>query len=174
MVKLILGLSACLLGFLTCLNVRGTIQVGMKRPDFVLYDSENKQRSIAEFDGSYVVLYFFPKSGTPGCTKQACQVRDSFEDFEKNKVVVLGASYDSVTRLKKFKEEHNLPFILLSDENHKVAKLYGATSLLYFVPRRTTIVINPNGIICGIIPNAEPATHVKDIMQIIMNDLNKK
>ena len=106
------------------------LSVGNQAPDFSLQDQDNKTRTLHEFKGQYVVLYFYPKDNTPGCTKQACQLRDNFGEFKKQNIVVLGINYDSPSTHKEFAQQHNLPFTLLSDTNKKVAKQYGAKKLV--------------------------------------------
>ncbi len=146
------------------------LKVGNNAPDFLLRDQDKKMRSLSEFTGSYIVLYFYPADETPGCTKEACRIRDSFEDFKKNNIIVLGVSYDSPGSHQKFKAKHHLPFILLSDEKKEVATLYGAKRFLLPFPERKTFVIDPLGIICGIVPDVDISTHVRDVMDIIKKD----
>ena len=106
------------------------ISVGKKAPVISLPDSENKKRSLKEFLGKKVVLYFYPKDNTPGCTTESCDFRDAFPKFQKNDVIVIGISPDSVESHRKFKEKFSLPFILLSDEEKKVLeKLYRTNAL---------------------------------------------
>lgn len=143
------------------------LAVGAIAPDFSLPDQDKKVRSLKEFKGSYVVLYFYPKDETPGCTQEACQLRDDFSAFTTQGIVILGISYDSPESHKAFKEHHHLPFTLLSDSKKTVAKKYGAYQ--WFIPfaRRITYVINPHGVICGVIPNVDISTHASNILNII-------
>ncbi len=101
-------------------------EVGDKVPDFSLTADDGRQVSLSDFRGQKVVLYFYPKAGTPGCTKQACAVRDVYPRIENEGVVVIGISPDSPKALRKFRDEHDLPFVLLSDPDHEVAEAYGA------------------------------------------------
>jgi peroxiredoxin Q/BCP len=150
---------------------RGPLAIGSLAPDFSLLDQDKKLRSLSEFKQSYVVVYFYPADETPGCTKQACSIRDSFENFRTKNITVLGISYDSPEHHKKFKQKHNLPFVLLSDSDKKIAKIYGAKRVFFIpYPKRKTFVINPNGVICGILPDVEISTHVQDIFGVIEKD----
>lgn len=140
-------------------TITGTLAVGSIAPNFTLNDEQGNARTLEEFKGRRIVLYFYPMDDTPGCAKQACSIRDSYSLFEKNKIVVLGVSYGSVSSHKKFKVKYNLPFILLSDDKKMVAKMYEARSLWMFVPQRKTYLIDEQGIIKDIMNNVDPATH---------------
>ncbi len=102
------------------------LEVGAMAPDFTLVSDEGKQVSLSDYRGKRVVIYFYPKADTPGCTKQACAVRDAYADIDAQGAVVIGISPDGPEALVKFRAKHNLPFILLSDPDHKVAEAYGA------------------------------------------------
>lgn len=102
------------------------VEVGDKVPEFTLTADDGRQVSLSDFRGQKVVLYFYPKAGTPGCTKQACAVRDVYPRIENEGVAVIGISPDSPEALRKFRDEHDLPFVLLSDPDHEVAEAYGA------------------------------------------------
>jgi peroxiredoxin Q/BCP len=123
------------------------LKVGVKAPDFSLYDQNAVIHQLSDFIGEWVVLYFYPKDDTPVCTKQACAFRDQFEDFKEEGAVVIGISSDDRISHNKFVEKHNLPFVLLSDEDGVVRKEYGAKSLFGLIPSRITYVINPKGTI---------------------------
>ncbi len=144
-----------------------TLQPGTLAPDFSLQDHTGTVRTLSEFKGSYVVLYFYPKDDTPGCTKEACMIRDSYNDFETNGIVVLGVSKDSPASHVKFREKYELPFILLSDMDKSVINAYGADGLLF--NKRVTYIIDPNGIIAKIYPNVDPASHAMELLQDIKN-----
>ncbi|MFH1253978.1 MAG: peroxiredoxin [bacterium] len=147
------------------------LSVGEIAPDFSLPDQDNKIRSLSEFKGRYVVLYFYPKDNTPGCTKQACSLRDNFSEFEKRNIIVIGINYDSPKTHKKFKDANHLPFILLSDSSKAVAKKYGAKNWWFLpFPYRMTFVINPQGNICSILENVDVSTHTATILQIIQQE----
>lgn len=102
------------------------LKEGTIAPDFTLTADDGRQVSLADFRGRKVILYFYPKADTPGCTKQACALRDVYPDIDGQGAVVIGISPDPPEKLVKFREKHNLPFILLSDPDHKVAESYGA------------------------------------------------
>lgn len=142
----------------------GDSMMETQAPDFKAQDEQGAWRTLSEFRGNKVVLYFYPKDDTPGCTQQACSLRDSNEEFAENNMVVLGINYDSPASHKKFKEKYHLPFTLLSDPDGAIAKKYGATSLMYFVPRRVTFLIDEKGVIKKILDNVDPAHHAEDIL----------
>lgn len=143
------------------------VKVGDAAPLFTLPDETGASRSLASFKGRKIVLYFYPKDGTPGCTKEACELRNSFDQFKQHDIVVIGVSYDSPESHKKFKEQERLPFILLSDMKHEVAHMYGtdqhAMGNLYAL--RKSFLINEQGIIVYIIDNVTPETQTKDILR---------
>jgi peroxiredoxin Q/BCP len=143
------------------------LQPGTPAPEFSLQDHTGAMRTLSEFKGSYVVLYFYPKDDTPGCTKEACMIRDVYNDFETNGIIVLGVSKDSPESHVKFKEKYQLPFILLSDMNKSVIDAYGADGILF--NKRITYVIDPNGIIAKIYPNVDPAGHAIELLNDIKN-----
>lgn len=149
------------------------LTIGSIAPDFSLPDQDKKVRTLKEFRGSYVVLYFYPKDETPGCTKEACGLRDDFSAFTTQGIVILGVSYDSPASHKAFKENHHLSFTLLSDSDKTVAKKYGAYR--WFIPfaRRITYLINPQGIICAVIPRVDVSTHASQILTLITHDKEK-
>ena len=147
-----------------------TLEVGDKAPDFKTVDQEGKPVSLADFRGKKVVLYFYPKDDTPGCTKEACAFRDEFADFRRRKVEVLGVSTDNQKSHKKFAEKFKLPFRLLVDEDKKIVKDYGVwdkKSLygrLFFGTRRVTYLINEKGKIAAVWPKVKPAEHSGEIL----------
>ena len=138
-------------------------------------DQNGKIHNLSDYKGSWVVLYFYPKDDTPGCTKEACNFRDSLHELQKKGAVVLGISKDSVTSHKKFAEKYNLNFPLLSDENYGVIKLYKAWGVKKFMGRefegiiRTTYLIDPDGEIKKVYKNVNPTIHAGEIIK----DLNK-
>ncbi|MEN4041563.1 MAG: thioredoxin-dependent thiol peroxidase [Anaerolineaceae bacterium] len=142
-------------------------------PDFVLRDENGAPRSLADYRGKPVILYFYPKDDTPGCTTEACNFRDDYAAYENAGVVILGVSPDSPKSHKKFKEKYNLPFTLLADEDHKVAELYGVwgpKKLLgraYYGILRTTFLIDTNGNIKRIFENVKPADHSAEVLQAL-------
>ncbi len=142
-----------------------SLQPGAPAPEFTLADHTGKMRTLSEFKGSYVVLYFYPKDDTPGCTKEACMIRDSYNDFETNGIVVLGVSKDSPESHVAFREKYQLPFTLLSDPDKVTINAYGADGLLF--NKRITYVIDTNGVIVKIYPNVDPASHAIELVNDI-------
>jgi len=144
------------------------LTVGSAAPEFLLPDQDHRMRTLGEFKGKYIVLYFYPKDDTPGCRKQACQLRDNFSEFEKQDIVVLGINYDSPKSHKAFKDKYNLPFTLLSDTKKSVAKKYGAKNWFFIpIPYRMTFVIDPQGNITSILPSVDVATHAEKVLNVV-------
>src|SRR5947209_7657044 len=125
------------------------LELGQPAPDFELRDQDGRAVKLSDFRGQTVVVYFYPKAETPGCTKQACGVRDHRSDYAQAGVRVLGVSPDPVAKLKKFQENHALDFPLLSDEDHAVAEAYGVWAQksmygrTYFGNERSTFIVDP-------------------------------
>lgn len=146
------------------------IQADSSAPDFKLADETGKVRSLEEFRGKPVVLYFYPKDDTPGCTKEACSFRDDYAVYAKAGVVILGVSPDSSKSHAKFKDKYNLPFTLLADEGHKICELYGVWGLKkqygreYYGVLRTTFVIDSAGKIKRIFPKVKPDGHSAEVL----------
>ncbi len=145
-------------------------QPGKSAPLFTLPDQNGEEQSLAAHLGEWVVLYFYPKDDTPGCTKEACSFRDGYAELRKEGVVVFGMSAASVTRHLKFSEKFSLPFPLLSDEEKKVVERYGVWGMKKFMGReyegifRTTFLIDPNGIIAKVYENVKPDDHANTIL----------
>jgi peroxiredoxin Q/BCP len=143
---------------------------GEPAPDFSLKSDTGEEVSLADFRGKPVVLYFYPKDDTPGCTAQACGIRDTYTDFEAAGAVVLGVSPDSVKRHAKFREKYSLPFTLLADPEHEVAERYGVwgekryRGRTYMGINRTTFLISPDGAVAKVMPNVKPDTHADDVL----------
>jgi peroxiredoxin Q/BCP len=124
------------------------VKVGEEAPDFTLYDQDGESVSLGDFKGvNNVVLFFYPKDFSPGCTTQACSFRDSYEDFTDRGAVVIGVSSDSVESHKKFLDTYLLPFTLLSDPKGEVRSLYGATKAFGLLPGRYTFIIDKTGVV---------------------------
>ena len=149
------------------------LSVGMKAPEFTLKDKDGRHVSLSDFAGKKVVLYFYPKDNTPGCTRQACAFAGLYTQFEQKGIVVIGISRDSVASHVKFAEKYSLPFILLADTDLEAIKaydvwqekkLYGKVS--YGVVR-TTYVIDENGIISHVMPKVKPDTNAAEILAMI-------
>jgi peroxiredoxin Q/BCP len=146
------------------------LEVGKKAPGFTLLDKDGKEVSLSDFAGKKIVLYFYPRDNTPGCTRQACAFAGAYAGFKEKDVVVIGVSKDSVASHAKFAEKHSLPFILLSDPElvaiqgydvWKEKKLYGKVSMGVV---RTTYVIDENGVIEKVMPKAKPDTNAAEIL----------
>ena len=149
------------------------LEVGTKAPEFTLPDKDGNPVSLTDFAGKKVVLYFYPKDNTPGCTRQACAFAGAYEEFKKINVVVIGVSKDSAASHQKFAEKHGLPFILLSDPEltaiqaygvWQEKKLYGKVSMGVV---RSTFVINENGMIEKIMPKVKPDTNAAEILSYL-------
>lgn len=143
------------------------LKVGDKAPDFQLKDQNGKMRRLQEFRGRKVVLYFYPKDDTPGCTKEACSFRDGFSKLQEAGIVILGISYDSPEKHREFIEKYHLPFDLLSDRDKSVAKMYGAYRgrIALPFPKRITYLVNPDGIIVGIFSKVDVNTAADDVLK---------
>ncbi len=142
-----------------------TLQIGDNAPDFTLPDQDGNPVSLSGLRGKTVVLYFYPKADTPGCTTQACGVRDHRADYDTAGAVVLGVSPDPVKNIAKFDQKYGLGFPLLGDEDHSVAEAYGVWveksmyGRTYMGMERSTFVIDPDGLIKAIFRKVKPAEH---------------
>ncbi|MGN0681092.1 MAG: thioredoxin-dependent thiol peroxidase [Candidatus Fimisoma sp.] len=149
------------------------LDVGMKAPDFKLQDKDGREITLSGFRGKKVVLYFYPKDNTPGCTKQACAFASAYDGFKAKGVEVIGVSKDSVASHVKFAEKYNLPFILISDPELKAIKAYDVwqEKKMYgkvtFGVVRTTYVIDEEGIIEKVMPKVKPDTNAAEILEYL-------
>ena len=147
------------------------VQVGQTAPDFTLSDQFGTPHHLASYRGQWVLVYFYPKDDTPGCTTEACGLRDRFSEFQKIKAVVLGISTDSVESHKKFADKFKLPFPLLSDNQKSVVQAYGVWGEKQFMGKtylgisRTSFLIDPKGKIAKIYPKVKPEEHTEDILR---------
>lgn len=139
------------------------LKAGIEAPEFSLQDQDGKLRSLAEFRGNWVLLYFYPKDETPGCTEEACAIRDAWTNFQDAGITVLGVSHDTVESHKSFADNHRLPFLLLADPKKEVIKLYKSEA--GFLTRRTSYLIDPQGKIVKTYPSVEPAEHAQEILR---------
>ncbi|MGN1410782.1 MAG: thioredoxin-dependent thiol peroxidase [Eubacteriales bacterium] len=143
---------------------------GMKAPDFTLQNKDGKEVSLADFRGRKVVLYFYPKDNTPGCTRQACAFATAYDEFKEKNVEVIGISRDSVASHVKFAEKYNLPFTLLSDPELSAIQAYGVWQEKKMYGKvsmgvvRTTFIIDENGNIAHIMPKVKPDTNAREIL----------
>jgi len=142
-----------------------TVDVGDTAPDFTLPDQHGDDVSLSALRGKTVVLYFYPKADTPGCTTQACGIRDHRADFERAGAVVLGVSPDPVKKIAKFDDKYGLSFPLLADEDHAVAEAYGVWvqksmyGRTYMGNERSTFVIGPDGVVQQVLRKVKPGEH---------------
>jgi peroxiredoxin Q/BCP len=149
---------------------------GRKAPAFKLPDQDGNIVSLSDFAGRTVVLYFYPKAGTPGCTTQACGIRDRFDDYEAADAVVVGISRDDPATLREFSDEHDLQFTLLSDPNHRVAEKYGVWleksmyGRKYMGIQRATFVIGPDGKLLKALPKVTPKKHDDEVLAALAPD----
>ena len=152
------------------------LETGTKAPDFSLPDQNGNTVRLSDFQGKKVVLYFYSKDNTPGCTRQACAFAASYEQFKTQNVIVIGISKDSVASHLKFAQKHDLPFILLSDPELQAIqtygvwqekKLYGKVSMGVV---RTTYIINEQGIIEKVMPKVKPDTNAADILTYLAGE----
>ena len=149
------------------------IAQGQQAPDFELESAPGKTVRLSDLRGKPVVLYFYPKDDTTGCTAQACGIRDAYAKFERAGAVVLGVSPDSVASHVKFRDKYDLPFTLLADPDHEVAERYGVwgekkyMGRTYMGVKRSTFVIGPDGTIAKVIHNVKPATHADDVLAVL-------
>ena len=147
-----------------------TLSVGDPAPTFELSDAEGNIFRLSDLQGKWVVLYFYPRDNTPGCTKEACGFRDAYVDYQSHEVVVLGVSTDDAKSHTKFATKHNLPFPLLVDEGGTVASTYGSYGLKKFMGKeymgitRRTFVIAPDGKLAKIYPKVKPEPHAQEVL----------
>ena len=143
---------------------------GIKAPEFTLPDENGDVRRLSDYRGQQVVLYFYPKDDTPGCTTEACNFRDDYSAYQDAGVVILGISPDSPKKHTQFKEKYALPFSLLADEAHEVCELYGVWGRKKFMGReydgvfRTTYLIDGEGEIVKVFENVKPADHSEEVL----------
>ena len=149
------------------------LETGSVAPQFSLNDKNGNSVSLSDFKGKKVVLYFYPKDNTPGCTRQACAFAANYDNFKIKNVVVIGVSKDSVASHQKFADKYNLPFILLSDPELEAIKAYDVWQekklygKLSFGVIRTTYVIDENGIIQAVMPKVKPDTNAAEILEMM-------
>ena len=147
-----------------------TLKEGDKAPAFAAPTNGDGNVKLSDFKGQHVVLFFYPKDDTPGCTKEACAFRDNFEDYKAKNVAVLGVSIDPVKSHDKFVRKYELPFTLVSDEDRMIVEAYGVWGEKQFMGRtydgthRVTFLIDPKGRIAKIWPKVKPAEHAKEVL----------
>lgn len=144
--------------------------LGKKSPEFALLDQNGDQHALKDYAGKWVLLYFYPKDDTPGCTIEACTIRDQFKDFKKIKAEVIGVSTDSVESHRKFADGYQLPFTLLADTEKKVVNAYGVwgeknmMGRKYMGTKRTSFLIDPAGKIAKVYENVKPRVHAAQVL----------
>lgn len=158
----------------TCIErITFMLNIGTKVENFSLLDENSKKRELYDFLGKKLVIYFYPKDDTPGCTTQACAFRDQYDDFLKKDVVVIGISADLPQSHLKFKEKYHLPFILLSDPDHKVIEYFGTWveksmyGKKYMGISRSTFVLDEQGFIIHVFEKASPSENAQDILAVL-------
>jgi len=149
------------------------LDAGLKAPEFTLQDKDGNQVSLTNFAGQKVVVYFYPRNNTPGCTRQACAFASAYDVFKQHNIAVIGISKDSITSHQKFAAKHDLPFILLSDPEltaiqaydvWKEKKMYGKVSMGIV---RSTYIIDENGIIEKVMPKVKPDTNAEEVLKYL-------
>jgi peroxiredoxin Q/BCP len=149
------------------------IEAGKKAPDFALPDQDGETVKLSDLRGAPVVLYFYPRADTPGCTTQACSVRDHGGDYDKAGARVVGVSPDTVPAIKKFADKHSLDFTLLADEDHKVADKYGTWveksmyGKKYMGVSRSTFIIDADGKVAKVLPKVQPKKHDGEVLKAL-------
>ena len=147
--------------------------VGEEAPDFELLDDAGQKVRLSDLRGQRVVLYFYPRADTPGCTKEACSFRDSFEAYQRKGTVILGVSPDTVQKQAKFKSKFELPFSLLADADHRVSEAYGVWGLKKFMGKeymgvaRTTFLVGADGKILRVFEGVKPEGHGGEVLEAL-------
>ena len=149
------------------------LEIGMKAPDFTLEDKDGNKVSLSDFLGKKVVVYFYPKDNTPGCTRQACAFASAYEGFKAQNVAVIGISKDSVESHRRFAEKYDLPFVLLSDPDRVAIEAYGAWQEKKLYGKvsmgvvRSTFIIDEQGMIEKVMPKVKPDTNASEILKYL-------
>lgn len=141
--------------------------LGQKAPAFSGIDSNGKKVSLADFKGKWVILYFYPKAFTPGCTAQGCSLRDHHAEIEAQNAVVIGVSLDSPAQLKEFKEKYRFPFMLLSDQDKSIAEAYDTLGLLGAYTKRHSFLIDPEGQLAKIMRKVDTKNHGEEVYHLL-------
>lgn len=164
MYKIVFLLISLLL--VSCGGTANNLEVGNNAPDFTLPDSEGNSYKLSDYKGKNpVVIYFYPKANTPGCTTQACGIRDEYAKFNENGIVVFGISVDSKESIKEFIKEQKLNFPLLSDENKEVSKNYDVLNNIG-IASRVTFIVDKNGKIINIMREVDVTTHANQVFEL--------
>lgn len=147
-----------------CAADKGLLSVGASAPDFEARDAHDKPIKLSSVKGKVAVVYFYPKDETPGCTKQACALRDAFDEYEKSGVVIFGVSRDSNESHRKFRQSHQLPFPLAADESGAIQEAYGVPSKLPGMAARVSFLIDRQGKVARVWPDVDPALHAQQVL----------
>lgn len=156
-----------------------TLKIGDLAPDFCLPDQNGNLIKLSDLRGQRVVMYFYPRDNTPGCTKEACSFRDAYADYQAQNTIVLGISTDDAKSHTKFVKKYDLPFPLLSDENGEVAALYNSYGLKKFMGKeftgifRNTFVISPSGTIEQVYTKVKPEAHATQVLADLVVDSHR-
>ena len=137
------------------------LKTGIKAPEFVAFDQNNIEHKLSDYLGRWVLLYFYPRDNTPGCTVEACSLRDNYSSFKKIDALVLGVSTNSVASHDKFAQKFDLPFTLLADTDKKIVSAYEAGGLF----KRVSYLINPEGMIARVYEKVKPAEHAEEVLR---------
>lgn len=149
------------------------LKTGQKAPDFTLLDQNKDSHTLSDYFGNWILIYFYPKDDTPGCTKEACGIRDNYKTFKKEGIKVFGISKDTSSKHKKFAEKYQLPFTLLSDKEKEICELYDILLLKkmfgkeYMGIGRMSYLISPDGKIAKVYGKVKPAEHAEEILEDI-------
>ena len=149
------------------------LSAGNKAPDFELMDNDGTLHKLSDYKGKTIVVYFYPKDDTPGCTKEACSFRDAYADFREAGVEVIGISPDNEKSHARFVQKYELPFVLLSDQDHQVCEAFGVWGLKKYMGReydgvyRTTFIIGPDGVIKKVFEDVKPADHSQEVLDSV-------
>jgi thioredoxin-dependent peroxiredoxin len=154
-------------------NMVGLLAVGTQAPEFTTTDQDGKRHSLSDFKGKKVLLYFYPKDNTPGCTKEACGFRDRFNEFRRLGVEILGVSIDPEKSHRSFVQKHALPFTLLADTDKRLVEMYGVWGekklygKTYMGTNRVTYLIDEAGKIIAVFPRVKPDTHAEEVLAVL-------
>ena len=161
-----------MLSLLTLFNQsQAALELGQQAPDFTLIDQHNKPHTLNNYQGQWVVVYFYPKDDTPGCTTEACSFRDAINHIIAKRAIVFGISLDDVESHQKFSEKNSLPFSILSDADGKVAKEYDSLGDYWIIKfaKRNSFIVNPEGNIVKIYKGVDPQDHVTTVLKDLSN-----
>lgn len=172
--KFIVPIMTILLGISAVASAKITLKAGETAPNFALMGNDGKMHHLNDFRGQYVVLYFYPKDETPGCTTEACNFRNDLTTIENQGAKVIGVSVQTVKSHKAFTKKYGLNFLLLADPHKKVVKLYGVYNAKWHMANRVTFIINPKGQIVKIYPKVDPKVHAEQVIAELKTLTGKK